>query len=110
MNISDREVRAAYHCVAEVYRRRQHNGAPIAGPIRHLYERLHTEISQGPADQPDPSIHSDEISTNTAAAILGCSPRWVRKIANDLDGIRVGRTWIFNRATVEEYAQARNAA
>ncbi|MGV9331057.1 helix-turn-helix domain-containing protein [Nocardia sp. NPDC003726] len=107
VKLSDLEVEWAYYCLAEMMRHRRRIGAPIPDHIRRLFDRLGNARD---AEEPDPRIESDEISAETAAAILGCSPQWVRKIAADLDGVHVGRIWVFNRATVEEYARARSAA
>ncbi|MEV4127485.1 hypothetical protein [Nocardia sp. NPDC049707] len=110
MKIGDLETRAAYYAVAELMRRRRRTGEPIPDAIRVLFQRLDHEIRIGTDDEPDPRIHGDEIGTDTAAAILGCTTRWIRKIAADLDGVRVGRTWVFSRAVVETYAAGRDAA
>lgn len=49
----------------------------------------------------------DLIGAAEAASILNCSPQWVRKIHSDLDGERIGRTWVFRRQTVVDYADAK---
>lgn len=49
----------------------------------------------------------DLIGSVEAQSILGCSERWIRKIASDLDGIKCGNRWLFDRRTVVEYAEAK---
>lgn len=111
MNLSEIEVKASYYAVSEFVRHRRQHGAPVPAPVRRLFDRLDYIARWGvdPADTPTEGT-ADDISTTEAAAILGCSTRHVRRIAADLDGIRVGRDWIFNRHTVTEYATARTAA
>ena len=50
----------------------------------------------------------DLIGPGQAAEILGCTPRWARKIHADLDGRRCGSQWVFRRQTVAEYARAKD--
>jgi hypothetical protein len=52
----------------------------------------------------------DLIGPEEAAQILGCSARYVRKIASDLDGRLVGAMWVFHRPTVVAHAQAKGEA
>ncbi|WP_448459482.1 helix-turn-helix domain-containing protein [Mycobacterium syngnathidarum] len=58
-----------------------------------------------------PQEYSDvSIDTDEASRILGCSTRHVRRRASDLDGIRIGGRWIFQRRTVVEYAEEKGNA
>jgi hypothetical protein len=50
---------------------------------------------------------NDPINTAIAAEILDCTPRWVCDIAEDLGGLRCGWGWVFDRRTVELYADER---
>lgn len=111
MNLDPIEVHAAFHALGAFIRDRRRLGVGVPAPVQRLYERAARAHLQGadPADTPDPRIADDEIGTAEAAAILAYSERYVRMIAADLDGIRVGRTWVFNRRTVTEYARARSA-
>jgi len=45
----------------------------------------------------------DLIGTAAAAAIIGTSEEWTRRIARQLGGRRVGGQWIFRRADVIEH-------
>lgn len=51
----------------------------------------------------------DPISTIEAASILGCSTRYVRRIAESLDGRNIAGRWVFDKQTVTDYAMARRA-
>jgi hypothetical protein len=44
------------------------------------------------------------IDSDAAAAILGCTTRWVRHIRTDLDGRKIAGRWAFRRHTVVDYA------
>ncbi len=90
--LADRDIRA---------RRRGRAHIPYELQRLHDYLTLSDRCSTEPATAPDP------IGVREAADILGTSVQWVRRIAADLDGRRVGRDWIFQRSTVEEYAEAR---
>ncbi|WP_440713106.1 hypothetical protein [Gordonia sp. FQ] len=68
----------------------------------------------GPADQPHTpdtpeSEPTDLIDAASAAQILRCSTRHVRRLARDLDGTQLPHgAWTFRRGTVEEYAAAKH--
>ncbi|WP_156746905.1 helix-turn-helix domain-containing protein [Mycobacterium sp. E2733] len=57
------------------------------------------------ASQPHspPSAAEEVIDTTSAAALLHCSPQWVRRIRVQLDGHNVGGRWLFPRQAVVEY-------
>lgn len=110
MNLSDLEVKAAFHIADEFVRRRRARNLGIPDAVRRLYARLDYAVRWGADPNDTPPATDGDIGTAEAARILGCTERYVRMIAADLDGIRVGRTWVFNRSTVTEYAQARTAA
>ncbi|MGO2865595.1 MAG: helix-turn-helix domain-containing protein [Corynebacterium casei] len=59
---------------------------PDQPPIEHAYEYEH-------------------ITSNEAAEILGCSTRYIRRLAADgrLPGERRGAAWIFDREDIEVY-------
>lgn len=111
MNLSDIEIRAAFYALEEFQRRRRQYGMGIPVPVRRLHARLDRAV-RGGVDQTDTPgrIDDDEIGTTEAAALLGCSQRHIRRMASDLDGIRIGRDWIFSRRRVIEYSEARTAA
>lgn len=111
MNLGGDDLRWTYYIIEEFMRRRRWSGTPIPDPARRLAERLKREIDTGTDEDPtDKALTGDEIDTRQAAAILQCTEQWARRIARDLDGIRVGRTWVFSRRVVQEYVDARRAA
>ncbi|MEV6255586.1 helix-turn-helix domain-containing protein [Nocardia sp. NPDC051911] len=117
MKVSDLEGQWLYYCLEEFMRRRRWHGEPIPDSVRRLSKRLEQEVIEASADEDETGRESaglspigDSIGSVEAAAILGCSERWVRHIAADLDGIRIGHWWRFRRSVVEEYAQARRTA
>jgi hypothetical protein len=105
MNLDPLEVRVAYHCAAEVMRRRRRTGEPIPPSLRELFARLDLEVRTSP--DPAPPEVPDPIGSTTAAGLLGCTVRWVQHIAADLDGQRVDGRWLFSRKAVAEYAEMR---
>jgi hypothetical protein len=52
---------------------------------------------------------NDLIGSAEASLILHCTPRYIRKIAADLDGVKCGNRWLFKHRIVIEYAEARGA-
>lgn len=62
--------------------------------------------SSSEAAQSD-SSHDDLIDAAQAAAILGCSARWVRRIHTDLDGQQICGRWTFSKRAVVDYAAAK---
>lgn len=103
------DMRAAARCVrialADCHRRRVIPDEQILAHAREVFRF---------AGEPDfarsrSACCHDFIDAGQAAEILGCTPQHVRRIAADLDGIRVGRRWIFDRRPVTEYARQRAA-
>lgn len=105
MSLTEREIRAALHCVSEAERRRRQDGIPIPEWMRQLFDRLEYEVRYPPLPVPD--VFPDPIGSAEAATILGWTIRWTQKLAADLDGVRVGGRWLFSRKAVTEYAEAR---
>jgi excisionase family DNA binding protein len=62
-------------------------------------------------ETPKPVQTQDWCTSTEAAAILGCSPQYVRRptVAHSLGGQRVsGSFWVFNKREVEDYAAQRS--
>ena len=99
---------AARYCArmtASLYR-----GREIPERLRRHLTSLMSEPGPEPAVQQQQSTH-DLIGIAAAARILGVTQRHVRRIAADLDGVRIdGRFWIFDRQVVVAYASAKAAA
>lgn len=112
MAISDDDLRLVRFCVAEMVLRRQRTGEPIPTKIHRLLATL-SGAARGSESEPvaPPSNQDDDelIDTDQAAAILGCSTRWIRTIAADLDGTKVAGRWVFSRHHVTDYATGRAA-
>lgn len=106
VQLDHEQFRAVRYCVAETVRRRLLCGAPVPAWLRKLHQQLTSSVCG--TDSTVPQQESIEaIDTDEAAKILGCSTRYIRRIASDLDGQRIAGRWIFNRATVTEYADAK---
>jgi hypothetical protein len=77
---------------------------------------LHRQLSSGDGTENDTEeielvgMDDDLVDTVAAAEILGCSSRWVRRIAADLDGQQCGRSWVFHRQSVTDYAEAKHTS
>ena len=106
MNLTSQQAHAVRYCVAETIRRRLLTGAPVPAWMRSLHQHL-TSSADG-TEHEAPQQQSDQaIDTAEAAQILGCSTRYIRKIATDLDGQQIAGRWIFHRHNVTEYAEAK---
>lgn len=108
MEISDSQARLIRDCVVETVLHRQRTGAPIPQRVRDLLAYVSAGGHQCGCDATQSEQHDDMIDTAAAATILGCTRRHIRRLAADLDGQQIGREWIFRRATVTEYAEAKN--
>ncbi|MET8650617.1 hypothetical protein [Nocardia aurea] len=109
MNLGDIEVRAALYALDALVRNRNLCGAGVPEAVRRLHARIRHVAEFG---EPEDALPADdtEIRSAQAAEILGYTERYVRMIARNLDGRRVGRLWVFSRATVLAYAAARDVA
>ncbi|MGN2640951.1 helix-turn-helix domain-containing protein [Nocardia takedensis] len=111
MSLDMRALFRARYCVADVIQRRRRTGEPIPDWMPRLHARLDAEIETAGSDlgtdRAATSAGSELVGTAEAARILGCSARWVRRLVADLDGQRAGHEWVFDRATVTDYAAAR---
>ncbi|WP_280314450.1 hypothetical protein [Nocardia wallacei] len=106
MKLTELEVAFAHRLLYRDLQQRQRAHAGIPLELKYFLGRLDHAMRHPEEDDDGPDIESEEIGTREAAGILGCSTRQVRYLAADLDGIRIGRDWIFSRRTVEEYADA----
>jgi hypothetical protein len=112
VNLTARDLHWAVHCVSGLLDRRRVRYEPIPASLVQAHRRLtaaYTAMSAGGPENGSQATQLDErIGTTEAATILGgVTPRHVRRLAKDLDGIKVGTTWTFGRAAVERYAQGR---
>ena len=108
------EISWARAAVAETMIRRHRTGEPVPPQFPGLLRRFDDILTSkaGSADgtsDTDGASHFDLISTAEAAAIIGTSEEWTRRIARQLGGRRVGRRWVFRRADVIEHKLGRTA-
>ncbi|WP_072688413.1 hypothetical protein [Rhodococcus marinonascens] len=112
-------VGAVRYAVAVTQRARARNGLASSGVLAHLLAALDTahvsDAGQSDAETvavKQDSVHAiiDPIGAEEVAGMHGCSARQARRLAPDLDGRISGGRWVFDRRTVTEYAQNRNAS
>lgn len=107
------ELKQLLYCCAAEDRARKAGKPPGPQPwLSRLIRRLELDIATS-ADGSDVGCGSEEsvekapISAEDAAGLLGCSTRYLRYIATDLDGVKVSGRWVFNEDIVREYAEER---
>ena len=107
MWLSTAQIEVALYAVCDLISRRVLGGQPVREEIKGLYEQLVVASAYGTGNEAAEaeSAEDDLIDTTQAAAILGCSARWVRRIHADLDGQKCGGRWVFRRAAVAEFAE-----
>ncbi|MFP8882617.1 helix-turn-helix domain-containing protein [Streptomyces mangrovi] len=96
------------------------DGGEVSPGVRALLYALHTAAQHAdrPAASatgttPAPTATVTEIPVGEAAALLGCTPEYVRRLARDgiIPARRIGaRTWAIDRAALEDYRHGRHAA
>ena len=108
VRLSGDQIAAAQYAVRDLIARRRLAGAPVPPAVLDLWNTL-ASGGDSETESPTRATESDEmIGVAEAAAILGCSEQWVRRIHADLDGRKVGRRpWVFRRRAVEDYAEGR---
>lgn len=100
------DVRAALVAASMLLDRLRLRNAPLPAWLVQHHQRMRIMSATGHQNCSD-TAQSEQIGVSEAGHIIGISTRHVRRIATDLYGIQVGTTWVFDRATVEEYAQER---
>ena len=96
------------YAVRDVVARRRLACEPIPRELLFLHAQL-TSVVGTENDSEEIELGMDDlVDTVGAAEILGCSPRWARRIAADLDGQRFAGRWVFHRNAVTGYAKARD--
>lgn len=92
------------------------DGGEVGPAVRRVLYALHTaaqlpdtpslEQSSGNGTSPNPAATVEEVTVNEAAALLGCTPEYVRRLARNgtLTGRRHGaRAWAIDRAALDTY-------
>lgn len=104
-------------CVIEKFERLKREGLPISRGLSEVHacvgkalaeEALSSQPRTNSLGVPSLSTAEGLIGVAQAAEILSVSPRYVQKIAADLDGAKVDRKWLFKRTAIEEYAEERS--
>lgn len=98
------ELECAYYCAVEVLNNRRLRGQAIPDWLKRYHDRVDAAWLTASAHGPETGStawESPTIGVAEMAALLGVSPRHVRRIADTLGGRRVSGTWVFNRATAE---------
>jgi hypothetical protein len=99
------QVEIALWAVRDLHTRRGlENRVPPA--LTDLFHTLEAASVDGTENDRDVVELEDEffIDSDAAAAILCCTPRWVRRIHADIDGRKIAGRWAFRRHAVVEYA------
>lgn len=107
VTVTDRQAELAAYAIRDVLSRRRLGGQPVPAGLVQLYHLLTCAHESQSTDLPPQSYSDDFVDTAGAADILDCTPQRVRQIRPDLSGKRCGRTWIFRRQDVIEYAAAK---
>lgn len=108
MKLSYEQLLTARYVTRDVIVRRRIGNQPTPPEVLALHRDIVAAIAACGSENNAATAPLDEddlIGTAQAAKILDCSRRHVRDIAGDLDGIQVGRDWVFSRRVVVEYAQ-----
>lgn len=104
------EARWALNGARELIALHAHIKKPIPDGLHSAHKRLagsaHGTKSCAHQRQSAPLEAEDLIDTTEAAAILGCSDRWVRdpRFRGKIGGRDVGGRWLYPRQTVVEHA------
>jgi hypothetical protein len=82
---------------------------PLSGGFDAVHAKLvsfvrETKTCASQAQSPL-SAAEELIDTSAAAAMLNCSPQWVRRIREKLNGHEIGGRYVFRRQTVVEHAK-----
>lgn len=105
MNLDPQQQALALYAVNDLVTQRLRNNNPLPPGMRRLHHDLETTSLRGTetVEQQQQWTSQDFIDTAEAAAILGCTTRWVRKIRSDLDGHMFSGRWAFKRQHVIDY-------
>lgn len=98
---------AAAEAILTRRRRREFVPTPLQSALARIDDMLTSGIAANGNDRKDAAAQSESIDINTAAALIGLTPRRVRQLAPQLGGERVGGRWIFQRREILEHADGR---
>jgi hypothetical protein len=99
-------------CATEVLNTRRLRGSPIPQGLRDYHHEVESDWEMSGIGRKDCGVAnaSSTMGVEEVAAMLHCSKRHVRRIAPSLGAQRVNYTWIFERASVENYVRRREPA
>ncbi|MBY3989137.1 hypothetical protein HQO84_16710 [Rhodococcus fascians] len=105
MNLDPEQQALALYAVNTLVTQRLRSNNPLPPGMRRLHHDLEVASPHGTetVEQQQQWNPEDIIDTAEAAAILGCSTRWVRAIRSDLDGHMISGRWAFQRDHVIDY-------
>jgi hypothetical protein len=110
VKLTSDQIAVVLYALRDLIARRNLGRRPIPPEVVSLNGALLQAMSAGGHESEG---DAEEFESNTligpagAAALIGCTPRHVRRIHADLEGVLVEGRWVFRRQTVVEYAQAK---
>jgi len=119
MTLTPRLLRLALYCADQELKARRGDKLPPKRPIQgwesKLVRALELEVSTTADGSVKPCGNASSevkvpISTERAAEILRCTTRYIREIAERLDGVKVGSRWVFDEDTVRAYREKQRNA
>lgn len=105
MYVTDNDLVAALRCASELLDRRRLQGIPIPGWLASHYHRMQHMSARGHQTVSAEQQLDEPLTTEEVAAMLHTSSRHVRRHAEQLGGIKIGRDWMFNRDSVQQHTQ-----
>ena len=111
MNLTAADLDVLYYTFARFVGGRTAAGKPVPQSVRLLLQRIEIMMSATGHETGCGAEQSEQelIGTAQAAHILGCDPRHVRRLTNDLDGCRINGRWTFTKSVVQQYEESRAA-
>lgn len=98
------------YAVTVCQRARRRNTLPPLAALERLAAACNVVTARGQSDaEPEPVGDDELMTTETAARVLGCSPRQARRLAPLLGGRRVGGRWFLDAHAVTEHREGRSA-
>lgn len=91
------------YCVRVAQRARRRNALPPLHGLDRLAAACNVTVGGHADAEPDHGGDDELMDTETAARVLGCSPRQARRLAPLLGGRRVGGRWLLDPQAVAEH-------
>lgn len=112
MDVTADDFRVAFRCVSELLDRRRLQCVPVPGWLVEHYHSMRAmsacghDFGSGAAELDE---EHDTMTTEEVAEMLNLSTRQVRRNAEAIGGVKLGRDWAFDCESVERYADERGA-